>query len=96
MKNLNDKQGALKQNLNKIIEDLNCLIDQSTSKIYNQKNEKSDGKKEINRAKLEKILEMKEKELISTKFQVNNYKQQYENILHKANEKISTKKYSIK
>jgi len=53
---------------------------------------KSEKPDKNNQAKLEKILEMKEKELKSTKFILGNFKQQYDSIYQKANEKISTKR----
>lgn len=52
------KKKSLQQNLNKIIEDLNNLIDQSSSTLYNikqdKKENKKEDKKEVNLAKHEK------------------------------------------
>lgn len=84
---LSKDQNSHKYKLNEFIDKLNDAIDKSTSKLYKKEKNPQTIKS------LEHLLEVKKKELINTKSQNKIYRQQFDIINSKANERFTNEKY---
>lgn len=80
-------QETYKRQLNRLLEQLNDALDKSSNKLY-QKEKKNPN----NLKNLEHLILVRQKELANSRNQVKLYKQQYELVNSKANEKCSNDK----